>query len=372
MLLAALSGGLARLVGLPSILGFVLAGLILSPFTLGLHIDHHQIELLADLGVVFLLFEAGIEINLGRLVRSPLAGYVPLQVALTTGLVAGAGLLLGLGLAESVLLGAALALSAGVVVRSIVNSRRRTTSHGTEIALVTWSQLQDVTGAALVLVALVLLGYEGQPSPLLVGRDLLYILLAALVAWLLPRLLRLIHSHHDIYLLVALGTAVILAGLGAAYLSVPLPLSAFLAGLAVGETEEGDEVRERLGPFRIVFAVMFFVALGSLIDPGGVVRSLPWVGFALGALLVAKVAVVMLLGRRARMRDVGLWQLSVGLGQMGEFSFVILLAAQAVRALSPVVVEGVLIVLVISVATTPVLARLGGERQRMATSTRSS
>jgi CPA2 family monovalent cation:H+ antiporter-2 len=264
VLLAALLGGLARLVGQPSILGFVLAGLILSPFTLGLRIDHHQVEVLADLGVVFLLFEAGIEIDFIHLVRSRLAAYVPLQVGVTAGLVGGAGFLLGLGTGGSLLLGLAVALSSGVVVRSILSSEQRTTNAATESALLAWSQLQDVFGALVALLALVLLGYEGRPGPLVLGRDLLYVLVVVAVAGVLPRLLRTVHAQHDLYLLIALGTAVGLAGLGAAYLSVPLPLSAFLAGLAIGATRQAHEVRERLSPFRVLFAVMFFVAMGSL------------------------------------------------------------------------------------------------------------
>src|SRR4030095_12720968 len=93
-----------------------------------------------------------------------------------------------------------------------------------------------------------------------------------------------------------------LAGAGAVVAGIPLALAAFVAGLAVAESPESAEARRRLLPFRDVFAVLFFVAIGALIDPGAFGRGLWWLEVTVGLVVVAKVAVAYVLARPSRMR----------------------------------------------------------------------
>src|SRR5260221_9941131 len=129
LLLAVASGWLARRIGLPAVLGYLVVGLIVSPFTPGYVADRGQLQVLADVGVVLLLFEVGIEVNplrLGREQRAVLLA-APAQVLITTIVTGGVALLLGVSFGGSALIGLSIALSSSVVVVNITRSRRRTT-----------------------------------------------------------------------------------------------------------------------------------------------------------------------------------------------------------------------------------------------------
>src|SRR5437899_4584288 len=137
LLLAVAAGWLARRIGLPAVLGYLVVGLIVSPFTPGYVADRRQLQVLADLGVVLLLFEVGIEIDPVRLIRnrSAVLWTAPVQVLVTTLIVGAATFALGVGWRGAVLIGLSVALSSSVVVVNITRSRRRTTNRATEQAL---------------------------------------------------------------------------------------------------------------------------------------------------------------------------------------------------------------------------------------------
>src|SRR4249919_1598149 len=152
ILVAAVAAGwLARRLHLPAIVGYLAVGLAFSPFTPGYVADHDQLELLADVGVVLLLFEVGIEVDLGRLRRDhgPLLWAAPLQVVISTALAAAALMLAGLDLDAAALVGLCVALSSSVVIVNITVSRRRTTDRPTDIALLGWAVMQDLVGVVL-------------------------------------------------------------------------------------------------------------------------------------------------------------------------------------------------------------------------------
>src|SRR6266704_1248087 len=141
LLAAALVGAVSRRLGLPAVLGYLVVGLFVGPFTPGYVADRHQIQVLADVGVVLLLFEVGIELDLRSLAREPrgILVAVPLQIAIVTALGAGVALALGSPPLGAVTLGLVAALSSSVVVVNITRSRKRTTDAVTERALVVWA-----------------------------------------------------------------------------------------------------------------------------------------------------------------------------------------------------------------------------------------
>jgi CPA2 family monovalent cation:H+ antiporter-2 len=216
---------------------------------------------------------------------------------------------------------------------NITRSRRRTTDRRTEEALLGWSALQDTTGVAIAAVLLALLGIGGRPLEQAAAGLVAFLVLTLAVARILPPVLRALRSEHDLFLIVSVAAGLALAGVGSAVFGVPLALAAFVGGLAVTESPEAAEARRRLLPFRDVFAVLFFVAIGTLIQPDALIRGLPWLGLFLGLIVVTKVVVVYGLARLtslpARPR-----QLAVGLGQIGEFSFVLGSAAAAAGAIA--------------------------------------
>ena len=154
LLVAAIAGWLARRAGLPAVLGYLATGLLVSPFTPGYVADRHQLQVFADVGVVLLLFEVGIELDVAELgrERGSLFWAAPLQTVLTALAGATAGLLLKLPLAGAVLLGLCLALSSSVVAVNITRSRRRTTDPATDDELLGWSLIQDLVGVSSALV----------------------------------------------------------------------------------------------------------------------------------------------------------------------------------------------------------------------------
>ena len=239
---AALVGFLARRAGLPAVVGYLVVGLLVGPFTPGYVADRHQIQVLADVGVVLLLFEVGIELDLNALRREPLGILVavPAQVLLGT-----------------------------------------------------------VIGAAA------------------------FVALAATVQdWVVPRLLRTVREEPDTFLIVAVSAALVTAGVGATLFGVPLALAAFISGLFLSVRVEAQEARREVLPFRDLFAVMFFVAIGTLVDPSAILREPGWLALVL-VLVVTKSLLVWLLAALFRV-PARRPQLGVGLGQIGEFSFVVL------------------------------------------------
>jgi len=359
LLLAAMAGWVARRLSLPSVLGYLAVGLAISPFTPGYVADREQLELLANVGVVILLFEVGIEVDLGRIRREQrgLVWAAPVQTALTTAIGTAVWSALGLPVAAAALLGLSVALSSSVVIVNITRSRRRTTDRPTEEALLGWSVLQDVTGVALAVVLLAALGVSDRP----LGVALLgvggFALLAVAVARLLPLLLRALRTEHDLFLIVSVASGLALAGLGGVVFGVPLALAAFVAGLAITESSEAAEARRRILPFRDLFAVLFFVAIGTLIDPAALARGVGWLGLFVALVVMTKVAVAWVLARAARL-PARPAQLAIGLGQLGEFSFVLGSAVAGTGAITGEVYAALLAAVVVTIVASTVLVRV--------------
>jgi CPA2 family monovalent cation:H+ antiporter-2 len=153
------------------------------------------------------------------------------------------------------------------------------------------------------------------------------------------------------------GSGLLLAGVGSQFFGIPLALAAFVAGLAITESEVAGEARERILPFRDVFAVMFFVSLGTLVDPrtleGAILPALMFIGLV----AAAKVLPVWLAARFGRVPGRPL-QLAIGLGQVGEFSYVLAALAFGAGLISPQVQAAVIAAVVVTIAASSVLVRL--------------
>jgi len=363
LLVAAIAGWLARRAGLPAVLGYLAIGLVVSPFTPGYVADRHQLQIFADVGVVLLLFEVGIELDLAELQRERgrLFWAAPLQTVLTAMVSTAVGLLLKLPPAGAVLLGLCIALSSSVVVVNITRSRRRTTDVATDHVLLGWSVLQDVTGVTFAIVALIGLGLEASSGFTAVELALVYVILVVIATGLLPRLLRQIHEEHDFFLSVSVASALSLAGAGARFFGIPLALAAFVSGLAVGESREAGEARQRLLPFRDVFAVLFFVAIGALIDPGALLNGLGWLLVVLGLLVLVKVVPTYLLARFGHLPGRPR-QVAIGLGQIGEFSFVLATIGLTRNVIPNNLYAAILAAVVLTIAASTLLVRVGYAR----------
>jgi CPA2 family monovalent cation:H+ antiporter-2 len=362
LILAALGGWLARRVRLPAIVGYLAIGLLVSPFTPGYVADHEKLQLLADVGVVLLLFEVGIEVDIDRLRREhgQILWAAPLQTLITSGVATGAGAAAGLPPFGAGALGLGVALSSSVVIVNITRSRRRTTTRDTEEALLGWSVLQDVTGVGLAIILLAVFGSTGRSVGVAVAGLAAFAAITIVAAWLLPHVLRRLRAEHDLFLIISVASGLALAGAGAFAAGIPLALAAFVAGLAITESHEAAEARRRLLPFRDLFAVLFFVAIGTLIDPEEFVRGLPWLALIVGLVAVAKVLPAFVLARLIGLKAQPA-QLAIGLGQVGEFSFVLGSAAAAAGAIGPEIYAAILGAVVVTIIGSTTIVRLGGQ-----------
>lgn len=358
LLAAATSGLVARKVGLPAIVGYLMAGLLVSPFTPGFVADSQQLALLADIGVVLLLFEVGIEIDLRRIKneQGALLWASPTQVLLGTILGTLVFLAVDIPLYGAALLALSLALSSSVVIVNITRSRRRTTSVATEDALLGWSVLQDISGVTLAAFIIALLGNSGEnPIKSVIGL-IGFGVFAYIASKLLPSLLKLIRWESDLFLIYSVAFGLSIAALGTVVFDIPMALASFVAGLAINQSRDTDDVRKAVLPFRDLFQVLFFVVIGTLVEPGLITEAIPFAALLLGMMVLLKTLPALLFAHFGHIGDSSA-QLSVGLSQVGEFSFVLGSAALAAGVLTKVQFTGVLLAVISSIIISTLAVR---------------
>lgn len=340
--LAALMGGMtAQRLRQPALAGYLASGMVTGPYGVRLVGDPHQLEVIATIGVAFLMFALGVELSVRRLLRSGRAVLVTGAVGLgaTVGLWSAAAWGLGWSFHEGMVFGYLASLASTAIVLKLLMERGEVESpHGA--VLVGVCLLQDIS----IVPAMVLIG--GVPSDpvvtdaggfaLAVGVALLkaVVLLGVLglVGFVVvPRFLRetALRRSRELFVLTLFAFIMVTAAVSvAAGLSVAL--GAFVAGMVVSETDYSHQVLSDVAPLRDIFASFFFVSIGMLTDLGYARDNLILLLLVLGVLLIAKAAApaLALLALRFHIRTA--FAVGAGLLPMGEFSFV--LAAAAVAA----------------------------------------
>ena len=355
---AATMGFAARKLGLPSVIGYLVTGLMVSPFTPGFVADNNQLALLADIGVVLLLFEVGIELDLRKLSREQkgLLWGVPAQMGF--GLLVGTPIFLWLGIPifGALLMSLSIAMSSSVVIVNITRSPRRATDAPTEQALLGWSLIQDVVGVAMAAVILALFG-SGESSLLAaIGGLLGFGVIAIGASRILPRVLRAVRWEKDLFLIYSVSFGLVLAALGTVVFGIPMALAGFVAGLAINQSRDTEEVRKAILPFRDLFAVLFFVVIGTLIAPQELAAAWPFALLVLVLMILLKTLPTVALAKIAKM-SVRPTQLGVGVSQIGEFSFVLGSLAFAEGVITRSQFTGLLVAVVISITASTILIR---------------
>ncbi len=355
---AATMGFAARKLGLPSVIGYLVTGLLVSPFTPGFVADNNQLALLADIGVVLLLFEVGIELDLRKISREQkgLLWGVPAQMGF--GLLVGTPIFLWLGIPifGALLMSLSIAMSSSVVIVNITRSPRRATDAPTEQALLGWSLMQDVVGVAMAAVILALFG-SGESSLLAaIGGLIGFGLIAIGASRILPRVLRAVRWEKDLFLIYSVSFGLVLAALGTVVFGIPMALAGFVAGLAINQSRDTEEVRKAILPFRDLFAVLFFVVIGTLIAPEELAAAWPFALLVLVLMILLKTLPTMALAKIAKM-NVRPTQLGVGVSQIGEFSFVLGSLAFAQDVITRSQFTGLLVAVVLSITASTILIR---------------
>jgi CPA2 family monovalent cation:H+ antiporter-2 len=355
---AATMGFAARKLGLPSVIGYLVTGLMVSPFTPGFVADNNQLALLADIGVVLLLFEVGIELDLRKITREQkgLLWGVPAQMGF--GLLVGTPIFLWLGIPifGALLMSLSIAMSSSVVIVNITRSPRRATDTPTEEALLGWSLMQDVVGVALAAVILALFG-SGESSLLTaIGGLFGFGIIAIGASRILPRVLRAVRWEKDLFLIYSVSFGLVLAALGTVVFGIPMALAGFVAGLAINQSRDTEEVRKVILPFRDLFAVLFFVVIGTLIAPQELAAAWPFALLVLTLMILLKTLPTLVLAKIAKM-NVRPTQLGVGVSQIGEFSFVLGSLAFAEDVITRSQFTGLLVAVVLSITASTILIR---------------
>jgi monovalent cation:H+ antiporter-2, CPA2 family len=328
--LAAVLGGLiAWRLHLPLILGFVLGGIAISPFTPGPHLsDLHSFEVFAEVGVVLLMFSTGVEFSIPELMRVKWVALVggPIGILLIVGISMAVGRFAGWSTTQGVIIGATVSVASTMVLaRLLSDTGKMTESYGRIMIGITL--VEDVAVICMTVVLPVFLGSEGglQKAAWTLGKALILLIpLIALAIKVIPRLLRRVKltCNTELFLLVAiavcLGTAALaqLAGFSVA-------LGAFVAGLSISGLEDLHEAHTQLMPLRDAFVALFFVSLGTLINPAVLFQHLPLLGMMLLLILMGKFLVWMAVVRLFRYPVSTAIGVAAGLTQIGELSFVV-------------------------------------------------
>ena len=349
---------LAQRLGLGSVLGYLLAGVLIGPWGLGLISDVDAILHFAELGVVLLLFLIGLELNPKKLwqMRGPILGLGGAQVVVTTFVIGSIVSLFGLSMQVSLVIGMGLALSSTAIALRVIEEQGL---NGTETGQSGFAVLlfQDI--AVIPMLAILPLLAGGQT-----GGDWLDVLtvLGSVIAlligghFLLRPLFRFVvmSGVRELFtvaaLLVVLGISVVMQKLG-----LSMALGTFLAGVLLAESEYRHELEIAIEPFKGLLLGLFFIAVGMAVNLGLLALQPLEILAAVVVLVSVKGLVLYALARAARVRTKARSRMAAILSQGGEFAFVIFTAASQEGILTQQQVAFLLVVVSLSMVTTPLI-----------------
>ncbi len=349
---------------LPLLVGLMLTGIVIGPYGLGLIKEREAIEILAEIGVMLLLFTIGLEFSLHRLremKRLVLVGG-GLQVVLTIAAVTIVAILFGREMNQAVFFGFLVALSStAIVLKSYADRKETDAPHGR--AGVGILLFQDISIVLMMLLVPVLGGKDAASFGAVavkLGGSLLGLTVIVVGAWfLVPLMLKQIvglKSPEVLLLLVVLlclGISFVTAQFG-----LSLALGAFIAGMVLAESDFSHQVTADILPFRDVFNSIFFVSIGMLLSFGALVENLStvllWVAFLVVGKALIIWTVIQLLGFPQRVAAMT----ALGLAQIGEFSFVLAKAGRSVDLLPDADYQSFLGASIISMIITPFMIAL--------------
>ncbi|MBN9206023.1 cation:proton antiporter [Methylibium petroleiphilum] len=365
---ALLLGTLTRRLGLSTLVGYMLAGIVVGPNTPGFVADQSLASQLSEIGVILLMFGVGQHFHPQELLR---VWRLAVPGAVAQSLVAGvagwaAARAFGWSHAAGAVFGMSLAVASTVVLMRMLVERDRLSSRDGHVA-VGWLIVEDLFTVAALVVLPVLASDSSDAQSLggalllAMGKVAAFVAIVMLVGTrVVGRLLERVAGARSAELftltvfVVALGVAVLASEL----FHVSVALGAFFAGLVVGQSRFGPQAAADMAPFRDVFTALFFVSVGMLFNPNLVVQQPALVLTALGVVLLLKplVAVVIVLLLRSDWRTAA--TVGVGLAQIGEFSFILASLGLSLGVIPKEALDVLVVAAIVSIALNPVLFRL--------------
>ncbi|HVG47097.1 MAG TPA: cation:proton antiporter [Rubellimicrobium sp.] len=365
--LAFILGVAANRVRLSPLVGYILAGILVGPFTPGFVAEVELAPQLAEIGVILLMFGVGLHFSPRDLltVRNVAVPGALGQIAVATAMGWGLGLLFGQGHREALFMGFSISVASTVVLARALEERGEMKSRTGRLA-VGWLIVEDLV-IVLALVLLPLLAGEGEGGNAFAQAGIVLLKVAAFLglmfavgARLLPGVLvALAHERsRELFTLGVLAIALGIAWLAYFVFDASFALGAFVAGLVLAASPLGHAAAERSLPLRDAFAVLFFVAVGMQFDPSILLdRPLAVAGLLVvvivgGAGSAAAIALAFGLGRRAA------GTLAASLGQAGEFSFILASLGVALGLIEKSTHDVILAAALLSIGLNPFLFRL--------------
>ena len=359
-------GYLTQRLGLSPIVGYLLAGMLVGPYTPGFVADHSLAEQLAEIGVILLMFGVGLQFHIEELlaVRSVAVPGAVAQSVVATAL--GALIARGFGWdwPAAIVFGMALAVASTVVLVRVLSDNRALHTPTGHIA-VGWLVVEDLfTVLALVLLPALFGPGDGASLPLALGLTGLKV--GALVAFaavigsrVIPRLLDHVADTHsrELFTLTVLVLALGIAVGSAAVFGVSMALGAFLAGMVVGRSDYALRAASEALPMRDAFAVLFFVSVGMLLDPRFVFEAPSLVAATLGVILIGKPLIAFVIVRLLRYPFEVALSVSVALAQIGEFSFILSSLGRDLGILGAEATNTLVAASIVSIVLNPLLYR---------------
>lgn len=352
-----------RLLRLPPMLGYLLAGVVIGPHALGWIPDSEETRHLAEFGVVFLMFSIGLEFSLPKLVtmKHIVFGFGTSQVVITILFVMGVAWALDLDWRVGLALGGALAMSSTAIVIKMLSERLESnTPHGRQVIGVLL--FQDLAVIPLLIMIPALASTVESDTTDYTTMFTVAILKAsavlALILYFGQRLMRpwfhLVARQRSSELFVL---NVLLITLGLAWLTelagLSLALGAFLAGMLISETEYRYQVEDDIKPFRDILLGLFFITIGMLLDMQVVIQNFAWVAIILFALIIFKIFLIAGLSRLFGADSRVATRTAMNLAHGGEFGFVLLAQAGAIGLVGNDILQPVLASMVLSMFFAP-------------------
>jgi len=358
---------LFRYLRLPQILAYLCAGILVGPHGLALIPDMEPIRLLAEFGLVFLLFTLGLEFSLPRLaaMKTLVFGLGGAQMILTGAAFGGLALWLGVSIDGAIVIGGMFAMSSTAIgMKLLVDQLEQNSRHGRAAFGVLL--FQDLAVVPLLILLPALAGNSQEPLWQIFGWALAkgaLVLVGIMIIgrWLLRPLFHEIAAARSRELFMF---TVLFLTLAAAWVThavgLSLALGAFLAGMMIGETEYRHQVEGDIQPFRDILLGLFFVTIGMLLNVRVVLSDGGWIVLAVLGLMAFKTLVVLGLGRLFRLETGVALRSGLVLSQAGEFAFALLLQAREFSLLEARTSQFVLAVVVLSMLLSPLLIRHNG------------
>jgi CPA2 family monovalent cation:H+ antiporter-2 len=366
---AAVLGGLvARRLRQPLILGYVLGGILIGPFTPGPTVsDIHVLELTAEAGVILLMYSIGIEFSFRDLAHVKWVALLggPLGIVLSMLLGLGVGRLVGWSAAQGLAMGAIISVASTMVLsRQLIDRGELHSQHGRVMIGITL--VEDVAVVALTVLLPAFTSLTGERLlnvGIAIGKAVMLLAPVALVAAKLvpPLMARVARSKsEELSLLVILSLGFVIAAISQAA-GLSLALGAFLAGLTVSGSKHSHQTLIRLLPFRDVFVALFFVTIGALINPKALFSQPVLLLTLLSLIVLGKFAVWLAVTKLFRYSLLTAILVGVGLTQIGEFSYVLVQVARSAGLVGSELYNSTLAASLLSIVLNAFLMRLAGK-----------